>query len=139
MGKGRAHGPDPRKDLVRHVGQAELWHATFGQGVNHGLCLGNDAGEHVPPPGFPGMDLVGIVGEGLQQGEAILGKGDAEVVANVPDHVADIRKEPVTFGRILKDLGIERARVPAHDDITDIPENRLGHLRDAPVLSPAWL
>ena len=50
---------------------------------------------------------------------------DAHVVRQVPVHGADMRKEPVGFGRFLKDLVVERARIPAHDDIAYVPQDGL--------------
>ena len=71
--------------------------------------------------GFESTEIIKDKFVNLLSTYAIVGERHAQVVSDVPFHVADMGKEPVDFGRFLKELVVERARVPAHDDITDVP------------------
>ncbi len=131
--EGRAHGDGPRKVSWDMLVSAVLRHARDVQRLDGGLGLRDRAGEHVPPPGFPGVDGVGIFGEALQQRRAVVREGHAQVVGEVPFHGADMGKEPVAFAPVPREIRlIERARIPAHDHITDVPKDGFGSRHLAP-------
>src|SRR5262249_49863225 len=97
--------------------------APVGQGVDRRFGLGDGPGEHLRPAALPGPDGLGVLGMALGERTTVLVEGDAAVGRRMPGHGADLTLEAVTLGGIGEDLRIEGARVPAHDDVADVPDD----------------